>query len=112
MNTTQPAGGPVDENAPKNDRSLLSDMKEQAYPNDLNQQGDGSSPYGGTQSPDPDAPDGNQNAPRKAPATDAPEKQTDLGSEYASDSSYGTPNSGGKEGDGRKGDDAAGTPVR
>ncbi len=112
MSTTQPAGGTVDENAPKNDRSVLSDMKEQAYPNDLNQQGDGSSPYGGTQSPDPDAPDGNQNAPRKPLTDNDPTQQADLGSEYGSDSSYGTPNSGGKEGDAAKGDDAAGTPIR
>ena len=112
MSTTQPAGGEADEKTPRNDRSVLSDMKEQAYPNNLNEQADGSSPYGGTQSPDPDAPDGNQNAPRRAPATDDPEQQTDLGAEYDSDSSYGKPQSGGKEGDGHEGEDAAGTPIR
>ncbi len=112
MSTTQPAGGAADEKVPHNDRSLLSDGTEKAYPNSMNKQADDSSPYGGTQSPDPDAPDGNQNAPRTAPENENLEKKTDLGEEYSDSSSYGEAQSGGKEGDKAKGDDAAGTPVR
>lgn len=81
-----------------------------------NNEGQGST-YAGTQSPDPQAPDGYQ-PPRPgedAGNTDQTPKQN-LGSEYRDDSSYGAEeqdpaSSAGQKGE-SAGDNAAGSPIR
>lgn len=82
-----------------------------------NRGGKGST-YGGTQSPDPDAPDGYQNpqAGKDADNTDQ-DKSTDLGEEYNEDSSYGNKASSPDTAAGEKNiddveTDAAGSGVR
>jgi len=81
-----------------------------------NRGGKGST-YGGTQSPDPDAPDGYQKpkAGEDADYTDQ-QKSTTLGDEYADDSSYGneepSPDTAGGEKGQNAGTDAAGSGVR
>ena len=71
-----------------------------------NRDGKGST-YGGTQSPDPNAPDGYQ---KPKPGEDAEntdqQKITDLGDEYAGDSSYGEEEASPGTAAGEKGNDA------
>ncbi len=75
------------------------------------------STFGGTQSPDPNAPDGYQKpqAGKDADNTDQ-EKATDMGDEYADDSSYGKKEQSPEAAAGEKGDqapsDARGSGVR
>jgi hypothetical protein len=72
-----------------------------------NREGKGSV-YGGTQSPDPDAPDGYQKPEAGADAeTTDQHKSTDLGAEYADGSSYGQHEESPETAAGKKGDDAA-----
>lgn len=76
-----------------------------------NRGGKGST-YGGTQSPDPDAPDGYQQpqAGKDAENTDQ-QKDTTLGDEYSDDSSYGQQEPSPETAAGEKGN-TAGTDAR
>jgi hypothetical protein len=81
-----------------------------------NRGGKGST-YGGTQSPDPDAPDGYQKPKTGEDADNTDQrKSTTLGDEYADDSSYGKKEPSPDKAAGEKGQDAgtdaAGSGVR
>ncbi len=94
-----------------NDRREMTNGADGNYPNKLADKNGLGSPYGGTQSPDSKAPDGNQ-SPANPDAEGKSTKHPDLGEEYEDPSSYGEPQSGGKEGDQNGGTDAAGSPIR
>jgi hypothetical protein len=84
-----------------------------AFPNKANESKGAGSPYGGTQTANNTAPDGNQQI-NTGPDTSKSQKATppkDLGDEYATKSSYGTKGSN-KEGDNNGGDDARGCAIR
>jgi hypothetical protein len=89
--------------------------RQPAYPNKANNTEGTGSPYAGTQSPDPKAPDGNQ---KPVPGEDGAENTTlpdGLGAEYEGQSSYGSQGSNEEQPDqGKpKGEsDARGSSVR
>jgi len=71
-----------------------------------NSSGKGST-YAGTQSPDPNAPDGYQKPQEGKDARNSDqEKDTKLGNEYADDSSYGAKEQSPETAAGEKGDEA------
>lgn len=111
-NTSQNAGAEKDQRpiAP-NDHREMTNGADGNYPNKMNDKNGLGSPYGGTQSADSKAPDGNQSPPNPD-AEGKPQKHADLGEEYKDPSSYGQPQSGGKEGNKQGGTDAAGSPIR
>jgi hypothetical protein len=81
-----------------------------------NRGGKGST-YGGTQTPEPDAPDGYQNPkPGKDAKNTDQRSRTELGEEYADDSSYGkeedTPSTAAGEKGDSAGTDARGSAIR
>jgi hypothetical protein len=117
METNQPAHSEADTPDPRanenGERPRQHANGDKAYPNNANDRNGAGSPYAGTQSPDANAPDGNQ-----IPKGEAPDKNQpvgNLGSEYADDSSYGNnppPESyGGSEPEGTD-TDASGSPIR
>ncbi len=91
-----------------NTASLETDRTAPSYPNKANDSKGAGSPYGGTQSADGKAPDGNQQINTGASGASGgnavlPEA---LGDEYGTQSSYGN------KGDDKEGDDNGGTDAR
>ncbi len=74
-----------------NKTSNLEGSHEPVYPNEANESGGAGSPYGGTQSPDEKAPDGNQqlNPGDTRQVADRPILPEALGDEYGTPASYG-----------------------
>ncbi len=88
--------------------NLETDGDDGNYPNKANESKGAGSPYGGTQSADAKAPDGNQQINKGAGESSVGDGELPeaLGDEYGSQSSYGD------KGDDKEGDDNGGTDAR
>lgn len=91
--------------------NLNTDGADGNYPNKANESGGAGSPYGGTQSADGKAPDGNQQINKGASGEkDGSALPEGAGDEFESPSSYGDEGDD-KAGDNNGGDDARGSSV-